>query len=82
MQGSSAEQGNFRPSPNFSAGATRAPVQLLPPWFLSMFFVKGITENLSKLIWFENPELEKISLEQNVDVDHGQGQWSKSEKGG
>ena len=22
---------NFRPSPNFSAGATRAPVQLLPP---------------------------------------------------
>ena len=23
---------NFRPSPNFSAGATRAPVQLLPPW--------------------------------------------------
>ena len=39
-------------------------------------------ENLSKLIWFENPELEKISLEQNVDVDHGQGQWSESEKGG
>ena len=23
---------NFRPSPNFSAGATRALVQLLPPW--------------------------------------------------
>ena len=23
---------NFRPSPNISAGATRAPVQLLPPW--------------------------------------------------
>ena len=46
------------------------------------FFVKDITENLSILIWFENPELEKISLEQNVDVDHGQGQWSKSEKGG
>ena len=31
MQSSSAEQGNFRLSPNFLAGATRAPAQLLPP---------------------------------------------------
>ena len=30
---------NFRPSPKFSAGATRAPVQLLPPWILNSFFV-------------------------------------------
>ena len=32
MPSSSAKQGNFRSSPNFSVGATRAPVQLLPPW--------------------------------------------------
>ena len=28
---------NFRPSPNFSAGAPRAPAQLLPPWCPTFF---------------------------------------------
>ena len=31
-QGKGTADENFRLSPNFSAGATRAPVQLLPPW--------------------------------------------------
>ena len=31
---------NFRPSPNFSAGAARAPVQLLPPWHFKLILFK------------------------------------------
>ena len=34
---------NFRPIPNFSAGATRAPAQLLPPWIWAKFiFSQGV----------------------------------------
>ena len=35
---------NFRPSPSFSAGAPRAPVQLLPPCLRTHFLIKKSSE--------------------------------------
>ena len=41
---------NFRPSPNFSAGATCAPVQLLPPWNLTKQLLKH-SKRLPGCVW-------------------------------
>ena len=58
-QGKGTADENFRLSPNFSAGATRAPVQLLPPCWVIVYdptlihFGTDILKIVAVLVFFD-----------------------------
>ena len=53
----------FRPSPNFSAGATRAPMQLLPPCWTIQGNIFTLPQFLTK---YDSTELQELPRSYNA----------------